>query len=180
MGLTAVGAVTMDDFSLAATNLLQNSSLESAPSGVPTCWKLAGYGTNSYAWTQTTDAHTGNYAETLQLTSLTSGDRKLLSAEDAGACAPAATPGATYTVGAWYKSPSGSTGTPRFFAYYRTSLGTWTYWAASASFASNSSWTYATWTTPPFPPGATNIVVGMGLTAVGAVTMDDFSLTRTS
>ena len=105
MGLTGVGAVTMDDFSV-ATNVLQNPSLESASSGVPTCWKLAGYGTNAYTWTRTTDAHGGSYAETLELTSLTGGDRKLLSAEDDGTCAPAATPGNTYTVGAWYKAPS--------------------------------------------------------------------------
>jgi hypothetical protein len=173
---------TVEAYTLAnpaqTTNLLQNSSLESGSSGVPTCWKLAGYGTNNYTWTSTADAHTGNNAETLQLTGFTSGDRKLLSAEDAGSCAPTATPGTTYTVGGWYKAPSGTTGSPRFFAYYRTSSGVWTYWAASANFASNSSWTHATWTTPAFPAGATNIAVGMGLTSVGTVTMDDFSLAR--
>jgi outer membrane protein assembly factor BamB len=178
-GTSATGANDKYTYVPAAANLLQNPSLESASSGVPTCWVLGGYGTNTYTWTRTTDAHSGSYAESLALTSLTSGDRKLLSAEDAGTCAPAATPGATYTVGAWYKVPSGSTGTPRFFAYYRTSSGVWTFWRTSPTFATNSSWTYATWTTPPFPSGATNIAVGMGLTTTGAVTMDDFSLAAT-
>jgi chitodextrinase len=163
--------------SSASPNLLQDPSLETASGSTPTCWKLGGYGTNTYSWTHTTDSHTGSYAENLTITSWSGGDRKLVSALDSGTCAPAAIPSHTYTVSAWYKIPQGATGTPRFFAYYRTSSGSWTYWTQSTQFASNSSWTQVSWTTPPFPSGATNISVGMGLKNVGSVTMDDFSLT---
>src|SRR4029077_1612031 len=155
------------------TNLLQNPSLESPASNtVPTCWLLGGYGTNSYNWTHTSDAHTGSYAETVNITSYTSGDRKLVNAQDSGSCAPAATAGHTYTVGAWYKSSVQA----YFFAYYRNGSGTWVFWANSAKFSGISSWTPASWTTPALPTGATLISVGLGADAVGSVTMDDFSL----
>jgi hypothetical protein len=57
------------------------------------------------------------------VTSLTNGDRKFVSVQDTGSCAPEAVPGRAYTVSAWYKSPSLGA---RFFAYYRNSAGTWT------------------------------------------------------
>src|SRR6266568_2483818 len=161
------------------TNLLQNPSLETVSGSTPTCWLLGGYGTNSFTWTRTTDAHSGSYAENLNITSYTSGDRKLVSAQDGGACAPAVTPGHSYSVAAWYKVPTGSA-KPRFFAYYRDSSGSWVSWTQSAGYASSSAWTQVTWSTPAVPSGATNLSVGMGLPSVGSVTMDDFSLSDNS
>jgi peptidoglycan/xylan/chitin deacetylase (PgdA/CDA1 family) len=158
-------------------NLLQNPSLENASGSTPTCWLLGGYGTNTFAWTRTSDAHTGSWAENLNVSAWTNGDRKLVSAEDSGTCAPAARPGHSYTVSAWYKVPSGVTAKPLFFAYYRNSSGSWVYWAQSATFASNSSWTQVSWTTSAVPSGATNLSVGMGLNNTGSVTLDDLSLT---
>ena len=74
-------------------NLLQNPSLESDRNadGVPDCWFRAGYGTNSFSWSRTPDAHSGSFAESLDISSYTSGDRKLITSLDQGACAPAAT-----------------------------------------------------------------------------------------
>src|SRR5260370_19511351 len=161
------------------TNMLQNPSLETASGSTPTCWLMGGYGTNSYTWTRTTDAHSGSYAENLNVTSYASGDRKLVNAQDSGTCAPAVIPGHAYNVAAWYKVPTGSA-SPRFFAYYRNSSGSWIFWANSASYASSSSWKEATWLTPAVPSGATNLSVGMGLNGVGSLTMDDFSLTDNS
>jgi len=104
------------------SNLLQNPSLESATKNVPDCWVLGGYGTNGFAWTRTTDAHTGSYAERLDLISLVSGDRKLVSKQWGGdACSPIPTAGHRYVVSAWYKG----TAAPVLFAYYRTSTGSW-------------------------------------------------------
>jgi peptidoglycan/xylan/chitin deacetylase (PgdA/CDA1 family) len=156
-----------------ATNLLQNPSLETASGTTPTCWLLGGYGTNTFSWTRTSDAHTGSFGEALAISSYTSGDRKLVNTQDSGACAPAATVGHTYTVTAWYKSTSGP---PYIFAYYRNSSGAWVYWAQSARLANSSSWTQASWGTPPVPSGATNLSVGMGISGAGSITMDDFAL----
>jgi hypothetical protein len=156
----------------AAGNLLQNPSLEQASSGTPVCWKLGGYGTNSYTWTWTTDAHSGAHAEQLTISNLSSGDRKLVSAFDSGACAPAATPGTSYTVGAWYKTSSN----PRFYVYYRSGSGGWAYWTESMSLPATTTWAYASWKTPAVPSGATNLSVGIGLAGAGSLTMDDLSL----
>ena len=105
------------------------------------------------------------------MTSLTDGDRKLVSTQDSGACAPAVTAGDKYTVSVYYKSNVQA----RIFAYYRNSSGAWTFWG-SASFPASSSWARASWATPAVPSGATHLSVAMGLSAIGSVTMDDFAL----
>jgi hypothetical protein len=160
----------------AATNLLQDPSLETATGSTPTCWAFAGSGSNSYTWTRVTTAHTGTYAETLQVSKLGSGDRELVSAQDGGTCAPAATPGATYTVGAWFKTPARKAGSPKFFAYYRDASGTWKSLATSSKLSGGTSWTYRSWTTPALPSDATYVSAGAGLAGTGSVTMDDFTL----
>jgi peptidoglycan/xylan/chitin deacetylase (PgdA/CDA1 family) len=153
-------------------NLLNNPSLETAPGSTPTCWLLGGFGTNTFTWTRTNDAHTGSFGELLSITAWTSGDRKLVNVQDTGTCAPAASPGHTYTITAWYKSDT----TPSIFAFYRNSSGTWTYWATSSPLPAAANWTMAKYTTPAAPAGATNVSVGIGITKVGSLTMDDLGL----
>ena len=170
-GNSATSAAVSVSVSNSTVNLLQNPSLESAAGATPTCWALGGYGTNTFTWTRTSDAHSGSFGEKLDVTSWTDGDRKLVNTQDSGTCAPAVTPGHTYTVSVYYKSNV----QPRIFAYYRSSSGAWTYWW-SASFPASSSWARASWPTPAVPSGATNLSVGMGLSVVGSVTMDDFAL----
>jgi peptidoglycan/xylan/chitin deacetylase (PgdA/CDA1 family) len=169
-GNSATSSTVTVTVSNSTTNMFQNPSLESASGSTPTCWLLAGYGNNSFTWTRTSDAHAGSWAESLNVTAWTDGDRKLVNTQDSGACAPAVVPGHTYGVTLWYKSSVGT----RLFAYYRSG-GAWIYWT-SATFPSSSTWRQATWSTPAVPSGATNLSVGMGLSVVGSVTMDDFTL----
>jgi peptidoglycan/xylan/chitin deacetylase (PgdA/CDA1 family) len=154
-----------------APNLLQNGSLETASGSTPTCWALGGFGNNTFAWTRTSDAHTGSFGENVTITAHTTGDRKMVNLQDSGACAPAVTPGHTYTFTGWYKATS----QPYVFTYYRNAAGNWVFWTQSGRPVA-SSWTKATYTTPPIPSGATRISIGMGIDAVGSITMDDFSL----
>ena len=160
-------------------NLLKNPSLETATGSTPTCWLLGGYGLNTVSWTRTSDAFAGSFAERLDVSSFSNGDRKLLPTQDTGACAPSGTPGHTYTFTGSYKTTSDPNllGTqPLIYGFYRSSAGAWTYWAQSARLAPATSWTKASWTTPALPAGATAISVGFGLNAAGSVTLDDFSL----
>jgi peptidoglycan/xylan/chitin deacetylase (PgdA/CDA1 family) len=152
--------------------VLHNPSLEMATGATPTCWLLGGYGANTYAWARTTDAHSGDYSENLRITAYTSGDRKLMSAQDAGSCAPGVTAGHKYLITVWYKSSSH----PYIVVYYRNAAYSWVYWTQSADLAYASSWTKATFATPAVPTGGTDISVGMGLSSLGWVTMDDFAL----
>jgi peptidoglycan/xylan/chitin deacetylase (PgdA/CDA1 family) len=182
-GLHSIGARAVDtagnqtstatiSVRVANVNLLQNGSLEAASGSTPTCWALGGYGTNTFAWSRTSDAHSGSFGETVNVSSYTNGDRKLVNSQDAGACAPAVTVGRTYTMTAWYKS----TVPALFFVYYRTTSGSWVYWTQSSGKAATSTWTQASFTTPAIPAGATNISVGLGITAAGTLTMDDLGL----
>jgi peptidoglycan/xylan/chitin deacetylase (PgdA/CDA1 family) len=158
--------------SVGNANLLKNPSLETAAGTTPTCWTLGGYGNNTFTWTRTSDAHGGSFGEALSVNTYTDGDRKMVSTQDTGTCASAVVAGRTYTVTAYYKSPS----QPIIFAFYRNSAGSWVFWAQSPRLASSSSWTQATWTTPAMPAGATLVSVGMGLNTLGSVTMDDLGL----
>jgi hypothetical protein len=132
-----------------ATATVVNPSLEQADAGAvfPTCWMPGGWGTNTASWTRTSDAFDGSFAENLVVTGYSSGDAKLLPTFDLGSCSPAVTPGATYTISTHYKS----TGTTQFALYYRDSAGAWYYWTSSPWFATASTYTQATFTTPPMP-----------------------------
>ncbi|WP_265977155.1 polysaccharide deacetylase family protein [Arthrobacter sp. MI7-26] len=156
-------------------NLLQNPSLETAgpvASGLPYCWAIGSYGTQTSTFTSVTPGHTGNVAEQMVTTGYVSGDAKLLPTLDLGQCAPSATPGHTYQMSAWYKS----TALTQFELYYRTGLGTWTYWTASPNFAAATAWTQATWTSPPVPAGASAISMGLNLLSNGTLVTDDYGL----
>jgi hypothetical protein len=154
---------------------LQNTSLDSVKSdGTPNCWRRAGYGTNTARWTLTDQSHSGAYAQRVDMTSLTYGDQKLISAQDLGSCSPPATPGKSYVVSAWYMTNAPS----RLVVYYRDTLGQWSWYAQGPQLPLTSTWTQTTWTTPPMPADATGISIGFSLRAVGWALMDDFSMTQ--
>lgn len=155
-----------------AQNLIQNPSLEAAGNSIPTGWQLSGYGTSTYKWVRTNDAHTGSWAEKLTISKLTDGDRKLATSQQNNVSAPVATPGRNYDVSGWYKSNQ----PVRLVVYYKNSSGAWVWWAQSSLFPASSRWTQAKWTTPAVPSGAVAISAAMSLNVVGTVTMDDFAL----
>jgi hypothetical protein len=156
-------------------NLLANASLEQDVNGdqIPDCWKRDGYGTNTATYTLVSDAFEGAVAQRVEITSFTSGGRRLASAQDAGACAPAATPGQRYTVSAYYKS----TVQPRFSVFYRTAAGSWVWFAESSMLPVASAYQQGTYTTPPLPADATAISVGLSIFSLGSLTTDAYSLT---
>ena len=171
---TTSTAVTVTVSNL-SQNMVSNPSLEidANSDGIPDCWQLGGFGTNTFVWTRVTSAHSGSFAESLQIISRTSGDRKLVQTQDSGACAPAVTPGARYTLSAWYKS----TVRTGFVVFYRTSAGAWRYWTESPSVAAATTWTQTVYTTPVIPAGATHLSFGVYLSAVGTLVTDDYVMT---
>jgi hypothetical protein len=121
-----------------------------------------------------TDAHSGTYAEKLQITSYTSGDRKLVTSQATASCTPAAKPGATNTLSAWYKSDHAV----QLMIFYQTADGVWHYWSESPLLPASSAWTQGSWTSPVTPSTAVKISFGLVLPSAGTVTMDDFNLTE--
>jgi peptidoglycan/xylan/chitin deacetylase (PgdA/CDA1 family) len=154
-------------------NAVTNPSLETnnATTGFPACYQAGGWGTNTVAWASSSNAHTGVVAENLAVSNYSSGDAKLLPTLDLGACTPTVVPGQTYNLGVWYES----TGITQFALYYRTTSGAWAYWTSSPWFATASTWTQATFTTPAVPAGANGVSFGLALIANGSLTTDDYS-----
>jgi peptidoglycan/xylan/chitin deacetylase (PgdA/CDA1 family) len=156
-------------------NLAQNPSLEVDANNdqVADCWQHGGFGTNTFTWTRTTDAHSGSFAEQVAVSSFSDGDRRLISRQDLGSCSPSVTPGHTYLVSAWYKT----TGNARIVVYTRNTAGTWVFFAQqAAALPAASAWTKTSFTTPAVPAGTTALSIGMSLRSTGTLTMDDFSL----
>lgn len=155
-------------------NLLQNSSLErdDNANGVADCWQRSGYGINSFAWTRTANAHSGSAAEEVTITSRSSGDRKLVTQQDSGACAPSVQGGAAYRMGAWYQS----TVPVAMVVFYRDPAGVWNYWQTGAVLPATSTWSLATMTPGPLPSNATAVSFGIALTSVGTLRVDDLIL----
>ncbi|HYX83332.1 MAG TPA: Ig-like domain-containing protein, partial [Gaiellales bacterium] len=157
-----------------AGDLIQNPSLEADANGngVPDCWTVGGSGTNDFTAAMVPDTHSGDFAEQVTISSLSSGDRRLVTTQDLGQCAPPVTVGDTYTASAFVKGQ----GTMKWVAYYRTAQGGWTYWTQSAALPAGAAYALSSWTTPAVPIGASAISVGISLRSTGTVTADDFFL----
>jgi peptidoglycan/xylan/chitin deacetylase (PgdA/CDA1 family) len=156
-------------------NMLANSSFEtySGSGSAPDCYTQGGTGTNSFTWSKSTNAHTGNWAQNVTITSWTSGDRKLVTAQNASACSPRVNAGSTYNLGGWYQSNQ----PVQITVYYQNSSGSWVYWKQSKSFPAASGWAQATYTTPAVPSGAVALSFGLTLGAAGSMTVDDYTMT---
>ncbi|MCU1677292.1 MAG: polysaccharide deacetylase [Frankiales bacterium] len=159
---------------LSNTNLLRNPSMEQiGSSGIPTCWQRGGYGTNSFAWANTTDAQDGVNAQRVSVTSFTDGDRRILTPQDLGACAPPTVVGHTYQVRGWYKTD----GSVRLVAYYRTPNGGWVFFAQGPLLAAApSAYAQTVWTTPAMPAGSTALSIGLSIRSTGFLQGDNLSL----
>jgi peptidoglycan/xylan/chitin deacetylase (PgdA/CDA1 family) len=155
-------------------DLIKDPSLEEDlnANGVPDCWTVGGSGTNTWSAGMTSDAHSGDFAEHMAISNFTSGDRRLVTTQDLGQCAPPATPGDSYTASSYIKGE----GTIKWVVYYRNSTGTWTYWTQSAAIPVTSSYNLVSWKTPAVPSEATALSVGYSLRSVGNFTADDFYL----
>ena len=161
-----------------SVNLAKNPSLETDADGnqVPDCWQRGGFGTNSATYTLVSDASDGARAQRIDVTSLSSGGRRLVTAQDSGTCAPAITPGHTYRLSAFYKA----TTQPRITVYYRNAAGSWVWFAETPLLPTSSTYREATLTTPAIPAGATHLSFGVGIFAVGTVTIDQHAMFDTA
>jgi peptidoglycan/xylan/chitin deacetylase (PgdA/CDA1 family) len=156
------------------TNAIKNPSLETfvTATGLPECFIPAGFGTNSPVWSVVPSAHTGTSAVQMTVTNYVDGAARLMPTLDLGQCAPTVTVGKTYALSEWYTSNANT----QFDVYYRTALGTWAYWTSSPFVLPATTYTQASWTTPPIPAGATAISFGLNLVSDGVLTTDDLSM----
>jgi hypothetical protein len=149
-------------------NLVTNASVEldADRNGVPDGFEQAGFGTNRATWARVNDARTGSWGHRLSVTSITSGDRKLL----ASVSGPGVVGGHRYSLGVQYKSSVPA----HLVVFTRRPGGTWTYWLTGAPSPASASWRSAALTTPVVPHGV-SLGFGLALTSRGTVTTDDYS-----
>ena len=157
------------------SNLVRNPSMEtdSDGNGLPDCFQRGGFGTNTYVYGSAPDVRTGSAAQRVDVTSYTSGDRKIITPQDLGACAPPTREGHRYQFTGWYKTNADV----RVSAFYRTSSGGWTFLGQSPLLPrSEAAYAQASWVTPSMPAGSTAISIGYSIRSAGYVQADDFSL----
>jgi hypothetical protein len=155
--------------------MLSNTSMETDTNadGIPDCWQRGGYGVNTAAWSAPA-AHSGSRAQQVTISSFTDGDRRIMTPQDLGACAPEVVAGHTYRVSGWYRT-SGVNG--RLVAYYRDAQNRWTYLSQGPVVAPNpADWKESAWTTPAMPAGSTALSVGFSLRSAGFTAADDLSV----
>jgi peptidoglycan/xylan/chitin deacetylase (PgdA/CDA1 family) len=151
-----------------SSQLLQNGSLAlTDAAGVAACFQRGGTGATSGAW-----KHVGTTEQVRVWKVAAKSDRKLVTRQDAGLCAPNATPGTRYVVRTRYKTR----GDARLVAYVRDADGTWTFLAQGPQLERTGTWREARWRTARMPKGTTAISVGVSLRSRGTLSVDELAL----
>ncbi|MFB9360192.1 Ig-like domain-containing protein [Actinoplanes nipponensis] len=157
--------------------LIRNTSMETDSNGdtIPDCWQRGGYGANTASWSNAAAPHTGSKAMRVSIDAYTDGDRRIITQQDLGACAPKVVPGHTYRVAGWYRSA----GSSRPVAYYRDGSSRWQFLGQAPLLTASSTWRQSEWTTPALPADAGALSVGLSLRSSGMLEADDFSVQDT-
>ncbi|WP_214107769.1 glyoxal oxidase [Acrocarpospora catenulata] len=156
----------------AADNLVLNASLETLDAGgFPACFEQSGWGDNDFAFTVTSDAHSGSRAVAIDITRIASGDRKTMMLE-ASSCAPAVTPGHQYDLSVWYKTSTPNT----VITMFRHDAAGWHYWTDLSALPVTATWQQATVRTPEVPPDTDRITWGVTVYGVGTLVTDDYAM----
>jgi peptidoglycan/xylan/chitin deacetylase (PgdA/CDA1 family) len=158
-------------------NAIRNASLEKDADGdlTPDCFVTDSWGNQTFRWSRTRDAHTGSFAERVDVTRHLSGDNKLMPVQDLGACATTVTAGRQYKLTTRYKSSV----PVHFVVFSRDGNWTWSFWKSGPALAATSSWAQARWTTPPIPRSLNGLSFGLALAQKGSMIIDDVRVAMT-
>lgn len=168
-----------------ANNMVTNADLEKVraggPAAEPVCFQQGGASVASHvaSWSLTSDAHSGNVAERVDVSNWAAGDRKLVLTQrgsEKNACLAAVTPGQNLGFWVWYKGTWGSSTKVSIATYYQNASGVWTYWQASPLYPSTSKWNLAYFKSAAIPAGATAVSYGMAISGNGSLTTDDYTM----
>lgn len=165
LGLGLLFGVPSADASPSA-NLIANPSFETtSTTTTPQAWTSNKWGTNTSTFTYPTTGRTGTRSVKVQVSAYTNGDAKWF------ATPVTVTPGILYTYSDYYQSTSAS----RYVVQYTTAAGVNSYQELAAAPAATA-WTQGVRAFTP-PAGTQKASVFHLLSAVGALTIDDVSLT---
>ncbi len=166
LGLNALAFPVVKVFAATPTNLITNSSVETAVSGQPTAYSTDKWGTNTTTFTyKATEGHTGTHSLDVKTTAYTDGDAKWLFDP------VTVNTNTSYTFSDWYKS----TAYADILIRYTDATGNFTYKWVGGLNSSNDAWKQFT-TTFTTPASAKQLTVLHLLADIGHVQTDDFSL----
>ncbi|MFI5931842.1 Ig-like domain-containing protein [Actinoplanes sp. NPDC051494] len=172
--------------------LVRNPSMETDTNGdgIPDCWQRGGYGDNTAAWSNGAPL-TGNKAMRVTIGTFADGDRRIITQQDLGGCAPKVVAGHTYRIKGSYKT----NGAARPIAYYRDAQSRWQFLGQAPMLPATAAageppmpsttpqtpataalWRTSSWTTPAVPADAKALSVGISLRAKGWLDADDFTV----
>lgn len=144
-------------------------------SGVPSCFLSAGWGEREVQGGLSEDVPAGSAPGTrsygLSISSYTSGDAKLIQAEEPG-CAPAVVPGRSYDLSVDYKSTSANNSVTVFA---HTAAG-WQYFTDLKVLPASADWTTGQARIEEIPEGVDRISFGVSLYGVGELKTTNYSL----
>jgi Domain of unknown function (DUF1929) len=168
-----VATLGLSHVAYASVNLLVNPGLEALDGGgFPNCWETSGWGDSTFAFTVTDQAHTGSRAMSLAISAISSGDRKMMMAENPS-CAPTVAPGHQYDLSQWYTS----TTPDAVVTVFRHDVAAgWQYWTDLSNLATTPTWQLSTVRTPVVPPDTDQITWGVTVYGTGTLVSDDYSM----
>ncbi len=168
---SAALTITVNNPVAIGTNLIANSSVETASPTSPTTpeyWQTGGWGTNTTAFSYLKTGHTGTHSVEVQMTSYTSGDAKWIFNP------VSVTGGLTYTFSDYYESNVAT----EVDVAFTMSDGSTQYLYLGAP-AASTSWKQFS-ANFVAPTGATSATVYHLIESVGSLTTDDYSLAASS
>lgn len=156
--------------------IVRNGSLELVnASGVPRCFVSKGVGESEYEVLTTDDAASGTSAAGVRVTSLTSGDRRLVTAQGQGRCVVRVQPGTAYDLslsvqGDW---EDGAAFLPVFVG---DADGKWRLLEQLDGVTPTTEWTELTYRTSTLPEDVELLSFGLALAGEGEFLMDEVAI----
>ena len=145
-----------------------------AGDGSPYCWDRVTYGRAQTQWSKVSGAQPGSSAQQVRVEAIESGDVKLLTRRDLGACSPMVSPDARYSL----SSLVHGSGPVQFVVFVADSNGHWRFVENSPPLETTDNWNRINWSTGPLPSDAHRMAFGIRVTTPGTLAVDDFAMTQ--
>ncbi|MFC1443012.1 galactose oxidase-like domain-containing protein [Streptacidiphilus sp. N1-10] len=157
----------------ASANLVVNPGFEQLGSGNwPVCWEQSGWGSNTAAFSVSSQSNTGSHAMQITMTAAGTGDRKAMMTENSS-CAPAVTPGHQYLLGLDYMTSTPDSVVTMF--RHDTQNG-WQYWTDLKTLPVSATYAQTSVETPAIPANTDMVTWGVSIYGVGTLVTDDYTM----
>jgi len=145
-----------------------------AGDGSPYCWDRVTYGQAQAQWSKVAGAKPSSSAQQVRVDAIETGDVKLVTRRDLGACSPIVSPNARYNL----SSLVHGTEPVQFVVFVADAVGHWRFLENSPQLATSNDWNRISWSTDALPPDAHRLAFGIRVTSPGTLAVDDFAMAK--